>query len=173
MEREKAGLTLTSDAVVNEWVKGNISFTTFKTYMSSAKTLKDRRFAAAGKILRYNLGLPELPSRNPSVVQRDAERKVSAIMDKLTRKSLDPNLPADFDPVEFVDKEIDILRKRDAVIDPDKLAEAKQKVRALAKLLKLPPDSDVNTVDDALAESGNPKQITDYGEFIKIVKNSQ
>jgi hypothetical protein len=173
LEREKAGLTLTSDAVVNEWVNGNIGFTTFKTYMSSVKTLKDRRFAAAGKILRYNLGLPELPSRNPSVVQRDAERKVSAIMDKLTRKSLDPNLPDDFDPVEFVDKEIDILRKRDAVVDSAKLTDAKQKVRALAVLLKLPPNSDVNKVDDALAESGNSKYITDYGESIRIVKNSQ
>jgi len=141
--------------------------------MSSVKTLKDRRFTAAGKILRYNLGLPELPSRNPSAVQRDAERKVSAIMDKLTRKSLDPNLPADFDPVEFVDKEIDIVRKEEKAIAPEKLKTAKEKVAKLAVLLNLPANTPIEKIDDALADSGNTMMIQEYGRYVITVKNSQ
>lgn len=173
LQRQKANLTLTDDMVLQEWLNKNISTSTFKDLMGSVATFRDKRYAAAAKIVRFQLGLPELPARNPTATQREAERQVSSIMEKLERIRIAPGLSDDFDPVDFVDKEIAKIKEEARKIAPEKLAEAKQKVAELAGKLKLPATTDIEDISDALADANNAKMTTDYARFINLVKNSQ
>ena len=96
IEQQLANKTLRKSFVTTEFINGNISLNTFKTYMGSVTALSDKRYQAAGTLAKNILGLPDKPLINPGKEDRKAQQKVAAIMVELQAKQFDPNTPEDF-----------------------------------------------------------------------------
>ena len=157
IEQQLANKTLRKSFVTTEFINGNISLNTFKTYMGSVTALSDKRYQAAGTLAKNILGLPDKPLINPGKEDRKAQQKVAAIMVELQAKQFDPNTPEDFDPLAFVDKrtkEIKIEMDSDNSAAIDK---AEKRLPKIAEELNLPEGSSYEEVAAAFANSKNPR----------------
>ena len=157
LEQELANKTLRKSFVTTEFINGNISLNTFKTYMGSVTALSDKRYQAAGTLAKNILGLPDKPLINPGKEDRKAQQKVAAIMVELQAKQFDPNTPEDFDPLAFVDKRANEIK---VAMDNDNsaaIAKAEKRMPKIAKAFGLPENSSYEDIAAAFAKSTNDR----------------
>ncbi len=157
LEQELANKTLRKSFVTTEFINGNISLSTFKTYMGSVTALSDKRYQAAGTLAKNILGLPDKPLINPGSKDRKAQQKVAAIMVELQAKQFDPNTPEDFDPLAFVDKRANEIK---VAMDNDNsaaIAKAEKRMPKIAKAFGLPENSSYEDIAAAFAKSTNDR----------------
>ena len=173
LERNKINLRLTEQQVINAWTDRNISLATFKSYLGSVRTMRDDTFKAAAKIARLKLGLPERPLFNASKVQREAERELASVIEKLERKKLLPSLPDDFDPVAFVDAEIRIVLENRNKATPQQISIATQRAEEVRGKLNLPQGATIQQINDALASSNNQLLIDKYEDDLALLLRNQ
>ena len=151
--------------VEQEYFNGRLSLADFKTYNSSASSLKDENYKSAAKMANLAFGLPELPLFNPSPVQREAQKKVASILLSLEQARTKPGF--DIDPIEFVEKEIQKVKAADKVALQEKLEKANNMADQLRSQIQR-PNMTLQELDDFLENDGKNFAIT-YGKHIDLL----
>jgi hypothetical protein len=171
LEQQLANQRLRPSTVVTEFINGNLSLTTFKSYMGSATALSDKRYQAAGKRAKNILGLPDVPLINARGKDREAQQAVAGIMVELQEKQFDPKTPEDFDPIAFADKRArEVFAEMNKATDKE-IAEAEKKLPKIAKALGL-SDFENATYDEvkaAFAKSTNQRIKNTYSATMGIL----
>ena len=165
LDRNIANRTLTNTMVEQEYFNGRLSLADFKTYNSSASSLKDQNYKSAAKMANLAFGLPELPLFNPSPVQREAQQKVASILLSLEQARTKPGF--DIDPIEFVEKEIQKVKEADKVALQEKLEKANNMADQLKSQIQR-PNMTLQELDDFLEKDGKNFAIT-YGKHIDLL----
>lgn len=173
LEQELANKTLRKSFVTTEFINGNISLNTFKTYMGSVTALSDKRYQAANTLAKNILGLPDKPLINPGKEDRKAQQKVAAIMVELQAKQFDPNTPEDFDPLAFVDKRAKEIKVEMDGASKSEIDKAESRLPEIRKDLGLDEDatfSEVATAFQKLKEDGTNKRVVNkYTSAMEIL----
>ena len=173
LEQQLANQRLRTSTVVTEFINGNLSLTTFKSYMGSATALSDKRYQAAGKRAKNILGLPDIPLINARGKDRQAQQAVAGIMVELQEKQFDPNTPEDFDPIAFADKRAkEVLEEMNKATDKQ-IAAARKKLPIIAEKLGLDKNTPYDKVLTAFTQSSNDKLKDTYRSTMDILAEAE
>lgn len=165
LDRNIANRTLTNQMVEQEYFNGRLSLADFKTYNSSASSLKDQNYKSAAKMANLAFGLPELPLFNPSSIQREAQQKVASILLSLEQARTKPGF--DIAPIEFVEKEIQKVKEADKLALQEKLEKANNMADQLKSQIQR-PNMTLQELDDFLDGDGKNFSST-YGKHIDFL----
>jgi hypothetical protein len=165
LDRNIANRTLTNTMVEQEYFNGRLSLADFKTYNSSASSLKDENYKSAAKMANLAFGLPELPLFNPSPVQREAQQKVASILLSLEQARTKPGF--DIDPIEFVEKEIAKVKTADKAELEEKIKTSNNMADKLRTTIN-EPNMTLEQLDDFLENDGK-NFATTYGKHIDFL----
>jgi len=165
LDRNIANRTLTNTMVEQEYFNGRLSLADFKTYNSSASSLKDQNYKSAAKMANLAFGLPELPLFNPSPVQREAQKKVASILLSLEQARTKPGF--DIDPIEFVEKEIQKVKTADKAELENKIKTSNNMADKLRATIN-EPNMTLEQLDDFLERDGK-NFATTYGKHIDFL----
>ena len=166
LDRNIANRTLTNTMVEQEYFNGRLSLADFKTYNSSASSLKDQSYKSAAKMANLAFGLPELPLFNPSPVQRKAQQKVASILLSLEQARTKPGF--DIDPIEFVEKEIQKIKTVDEAESEKELETANNMVNKLKEDIGR-PNMTLEELDDFLEGDGKKSFGQTYAYHVELL----
>jgi hypothetical protein len=152
--------------VEQEYFNGRLSLADFKTYNSSASSLKDQNYKSAAKMANLAFGLPELPLFNPSPVQRRAQQKVASILLSLEQARTKPGF--DIDPIEFVEKEIEKIKIVDETQSEKELETANNMVNKLKEEIGR-PNITLEELDDFLEGDGKKSFGQTYAYHVDLL----
>lgn len=173
LEQQLANQRLRTSTVVAEFINGNLSLTTFKSYMGSATALSDKRYQAAGKRAKNILGLPDIPLINARGKDRQAQQAVAGIMVELQEKQFDPQTSEDFDPIAYADERAkEVLEEMNKATDKQ-IAAARKKLPIIAEKLGLDKNTPYDKVLTAFTQSSNRKLKDTYRSTMDILAEAE